>query len=1342
MKKLGLLVCLVVAVVAAGFAQTETPYGRPDDTALPEWARMMYAPNPDPGAVVAAFKAHYAAHPFVKNGHTQYLKRWLRELETYPQQFRAAHLTADECQALRGAERQYLQQHQAQQHARSGQWMSVGPWDWDHDAAARSYAPGAAHVYTTEQCPSDADVLYAGTATAGLWKSTNHGSSWTNITTNLMAKEVYAVEIHPTNCDVVYASMMGSIYTSTDGGLIWQPTGSAAFQNLELSVYDIRIDAATPDVVWAATSGGLYRSDDQGATWSRPLTGIVQEIEFHPTNPAIVYVVRQTGVRTEFHRSGDGGTTFVRQMGGWPVPTGNAENKRAEITVTPAAPDKVFALLTGEANGGSGLYGVYVSEDAGTTWAFTCCGPQPGGAAAPNNINMMGWDDAGQDDGGQYYYDLALAVSPTNADHIMVAGVNLWVSTDGGQTFTCPAKWSHPHEPNYVHADIHDINYYPNGEVWLSCDGGIFRSSDAGASFERSMFGIAGTDFWGFGVGFNNDQLMVGGAYHNGTLIKNGNVYDNDWLCTDGGDGVGGAVNPIVENLLYSHYNIKTMTDDRTVAPATRAYALDPSWTYITGRFQQMEFANDNYSVHYFGNGNGLYKTEDDNRTVSLIHDFGEEVGDVEVAWTNPQIMYVATFPGYWDTKKLYKTTDGGITWADITPPTSVFNSLRYCPYDVEVSYNDPNVLWIARLEFQTNDNRKVFRSNDGGATWVNITTDALNGEVLTNIIAQRGTDDDLYLGTTRTVYHSPDGMGNWGLFAEGMPANTRSRQLAISYRSGTLINATDRSVWVADLAEFSTTNVQMSVDKYYSGCARDTFRFADYSTVPLDATFTWSFPGATWVSDANARNPLVLYATPGQYGATLTVNGQTQTRENWVEVGSDCSPEPLAGRALRLNGQQHFATDEPLGLTSNTVTIMGWIKPTDIQDDYTGLLINDDVAAGLNLRNDNELGYHWPGGSTHWAWSSGMTVPTGEWSFVAMVITPQSLTLYLNDEERGRTFGTPVAVVDWQRIRVGNYQGWGDRQFRGDMDEFAFWNRALTQAEIREWRHRTKHELADPANAAFDANLVAYYQFNEAAGKVYDRANGHHGNIGNGAARPASTAPVGPGTSSRQTISGGGEYDYAAEAFTLVFPDFGIPPDGEVVVTRLQATPAALPDRALHPDHYWIVNHYGQPGFDAPSDVVFAGFPDLETTQPAQYGLHQRLANAGDAPWGAPVANAVAVDAGAGSIAMGTTNGLSSFGQFMLSQADVVATDDPAIDASSSVYPNPLPTGAGLHITAPSSGTQQFDLYDAQGRLVRRTWFQHSACLALPGLAAGTYTYQIRSEAATQTGKLVVAGQ
>ena len=96
----------------------------------------------------------------------------------------------------------------------------------------------------------------------------------------------------------------------------------------------------------------------------------------------------------------------------------NDEQKRTEIAVSIAAPNKIVALATGAANGGSGLYGIYISYDKGESWTFRCCGPQPAGVPSANNINMMGWQPSGLDDGGQYYYDLALAVNPFDANII------------------------------------------------------------------------------------------------------------------------------------------------------------------------------------------------------------------------------------------------------------------------------------------------------------------------------------------------------------------------------------------------------------------------------------------------------------------------------------------------------------------------------------------------------------------------------------------------------------------------------------------------------------------------------------------------------------------------------------------------------------------------------------------------------------------------------------------------------------------------------------------------------------------------------------------------------------
>ena len=155
-------------------------------------------------------------------------------------------------------------------------------------------------------------------------------------------------------------------------------------------------------------------------------------------------------------------------------------------------------------------------------------------------------------------------VSPTDANRIRIGAVNQWVSDDGGYTFFCPTKWSHAGDPEYVHADIHDIRFYGN-DLWFACDGGVFYSDNLGDSTARKMFGIAGTDFWGFGAGFQDGDVMVGGTYHNGTLLKDNDVYENGWLCTHGGDNVRGFVNPGYSRMVYHDGGGRILSGDRMV---------------------------------------------------------------------------------------------------------------------------------------------------------------------------------------------------------------------------------------------------------------------------------------------------------------------------------------------------------------------------------------------------------------------------------------------------------------------------------------------------------------------------------------------------------------------------------------------------------------------------------------------------------------------------------------------------------------------------------------------------------------------------------------------------------
>ena len=1085
----------------------------------PEWVRLMYQEDADPGEVVRAYDTYYSDNDFVKNTHTQYYKRWLRSI--------ARDLPTN---GRTQSDRRYLERTQAASaklRSEDDQWVSLGPWDWDHDAADRSYAPGAAHVYTVEQALSDPDVLYAGTATAGLWKTTDRGVSWSCVTNDMLVNGLTALEINHQEPDVIYAELLSTIMKSNNGGSTWFATGDASFQAISMNVADIMMHPADTQEVWAATNDGLYRTTNGGTTWTKPLAGNFLEIEFHPTDLDTIYVVGQTGDVTYFTRSTDGGSTFVQQATGWPTPdTGAGEHqRRTEIAVSAADPDLVVALATGSANGGSGLYGLYTSNDAGSTWSFDCCGPQPAGAPSASNPNLMGWSDEGLDDGGQYYYDLALDISPTNPDSIFVAGVNLWISDDGGASFTCPAKWSHPHKPGYVHADVHDIHYYEaTGEIWVAGDGGIFHSEDNGLSFTRKMTGISGTDFWGFGAGHRDGDVMLGGTYHNGTLLKDNDVYLNEWICTDGGDNYRGFVHPVLTRQAFSDYNIKELSGDRTVNNETRSFANKPNASYTIGQSSDLLFHPNYFNTWYSGSGTSLWKTTNNGYSFELIHDFGVSVAAMDICQTNPDVIYVTTFPGWWDDKKIWRTSDAGATWTEVTPPSSQLNGNLWVPFDIAVNPSDPLDVWIVRTSMYggTNYNGSiVFRSVDGGTTWTNETGDFPTSEAPTSIAYQAGTDSGVYIGTRRTVYYKDNSLSGWELFNTGLPVTTASTRLLIHYPSQTIRNGTNRSVWERAVYDNGQPIAMAAVGKDTYRCLQDTIRFYDNSRMSdVGATWSWTFPGGT-PSTSTDRDPGVIYQAPGIYDVELIVSdvhgSDTVTYAGMVKVLDECGLDGIAGLAMKTTAPPDYAQTAEFNTTVDSFTIAAWIRPNGTQSDYAAVVMNDDVTGGLNFREgNNTLGYHWPGGQ--WWWDSNLEVPSGVWSHVAMVVTPSQVKLYLNGQEAVHNIST--SSVELTTLKIGSYQGWESRNYRGLIDEVSLFDRALTLDEIRAMRHLTQ----DPSS---DSTMIGYYQFNTNGDEIFNKAGNADAVLNGSASKVRSRAAVGAGLSESMPITSTGTYDF-----------------------------------------------------------------------------------------------------------------------------------------------------------------------------------------------------------------------
>ena len=849
-------------------SQIEKKYDNSSDK-LPNWVQLMYDDEPNVGIVIKEYENYYKNNSFNKNKHTQYYKRWIRSFSRETIEVKISNNKS------------------------SNNWEGIGPWDFDINAESRSYAPGAAHLYTVEQSKSNNNVLYAGAATAGAWRSNNKGDNWFHITKDFHLSSVYAIEIDFQDEDIIYISGNGGLHKSIDGGINWNSVGGSNFNSQSHSIKDIKMHSLNNQIIFVASNNGLYKSIDGGITLNEIMSGDFQEIEFHPSSPDTMYFIKQDANFTEFYRSNDNGDNLTLFTNGWPSPSANDEQKRTEIAVSGAAPNKIVALATGSANGGSGLYGIYISYDKGENWTFRCCGSQPAGVPSANNINMMGWQPSGLDDGGQYYYDLALAVNPNDANIIHVGGVNHWISFDDGQTFSCPAKWSEPHKKGYVHADIHDINYFGN-DLWFACDGGVFYSDNFGDSIYKKMYGIEGTDFWGFGAGFKNGDVMLGGTYHNGTLLKDNNTYINDWLCTDGGDNYRGFVNFGNPRIAYSDYGGKNLSGDRNVPIASFSIEKKPNASYIIGQSSQIEFDPRCYNWMYSGNDTTLWLSKNNGASFEAVYHFDANVASVEVAWSNPDFIYVSTYPGWWDKKYLYKSEDAGQSWIDITPTLSD----EWITYDITISSNDENTIWISRNSmygsYPNYDGEKVYKSTDGGLNWVNLTTNTLDDVFPTNIEHQRGSDGGIYLGTRNAVYYRNNTMPDWVIYDNNLPKPTISTQLIPFYRKGQLFNGTNRSAYQIDLFEDTPPSAQISADKTNINCMNDTVYFVDHSAVRAsNATWNWSFPGGS-PSTSNLEDPIIIYNQAGSYDVSLTVTDQfgtsSQTLSNFIKYDDTTS--------------------------------------------------------------------------------------------------------------------------------------------------------------------------------------------------------------------------------------------------------------------------------------------------------------------------------------------------------------------------------------------------------------------------------------------------------------------
>lgn len=859
-----------------------TAYKPSYQESFPGWAKKLYEYPVNYKEIEEGYDMYKSNNPG-KTPVERYYKIWRRVVADYvmtdgtivlPKQNKAEKEAKNSMYISKGLD------------ASNSNWTFLGPKNtyWLNESNTTeipNVAPWQVNVYSMAISKSNTDVLYAGTETGYINKTTDKGLSWSLLAPDyLFGSGITGIAVHPTNPDIVFAASAKQIHKTLDGGDSWFPLLS-----IELDVNHIVIDETNTDKIIVSSDKGIYISLDSGNTWLQRTFNTVYDIQMSPGNPNIVYALTKNNENNfEMLSSMDAGITFSRITS---FPLDFKDVSGGLIAMSNINPNLLYVTMLSE-NNTPLLYRGLLNSDSWTWNKVIDC-----------NTDSFGYNN------GQGYYDLVLEVSPKDENVFMVGTVTLFKTNNGGASFDAIGGY---HGRFSIHPDIQDIVWLPNGSVYVSTDGGVSYSTDEfETDFQPLINGMVGSDMWGFDQGWNED-VVVGGRYHNGNTAM-ADFYGDKALRMGGAESPTGWVlqgksRHVAFNDLGSGWILPKAAES---APEGRfIFSKYPNMLEYGGNRGSLAHHPNYHHIIYIGEGNDLWRSDDMGKTFESLHTFSDLVMEIEVSVKNPNIMYLDVRGS-----GLFKSEDAGETWVAKPSLSNSANagSIINGRINMVVSpYNENTIYATYSNGTWTSDKGKVFKSVNGGDSWENITgTLDLNTKCL--VIQPSSSNEDLIYvfgkrgtGVSAEIYYKTSSMIDWELFSNNFPENFDVNTALPFYRDAKLRVAGSAGVWESPMQDSSFEPVLNPwVEKRINKCMQDTLNFDDHSMLKHDAaTWNWEItPQPSYISDPNIRNPKVVLGTPGSYTVKMTVvqNGKTYTKtiENMVETTTcpsidDCS--------------------------------------------------------------------------------------------------------------------------------------------------------------------------------------------------------------------------------------------------------------------------------------------------------------------------------------------------------------------------------------------------------------------------------------------------------------------
>ena len=627
---------------------------------------------------------------------------------------------------------------------------------------------------------SDPNILYVGTGEktvrgnvspgyGGFWKSDDAGETWKKMNLDIDQVQVGRIAIHPKNPDIVYIAIIGDlfkdsnkrgVYKSTDGGKSWR---QVLFSNERSGAVDISIDKNNPRIIFAST-------------WNIRRTP---------------YSLESGGEGSGLWKSTDGGETWKNISDNEGLPSGIWGI--SGVSVSPVNSKKVFALIENKEGG------LFRSDDGGSSWEKV---------NEDRNLRQRAW-----------YYTRVYA-DTQNENRVYVMNVSFWRSEDGGKSFD---RYRTPH------GDHHDLWIDPenNKRLIVADDGGAQVSSDDANNWSTYMnqptaqyYRVATDNSFPYNILVAQQDNSTQRVPHR---VNSGGISERDWERSAGGESAHLAAKPDNPDIVYggSYGGYLTRLDHST--GEVRSVNVWPNNPMGHGAEDMKYRFQWNFPIFFSPHDpNKLYTTS--NRfhvtynegekwevfSPDLTRNEKEKLGPSggPITKDNTAVEYYATIFAacespyekdlLWaasDDGLIHLSRDGGKNWEDVTP----VNSPKYLMWNsVEPDPFVKGGLYAAGTLYKTGDFQPyMYKTKDYGKTWEKITNGLPNNHFTRVLRADPNKEKLLYAGTESGMYISFDDGISWNSFQLNLPLVPITD---LTIKNNNLIAATQgRSLWMID---------------------------------------------------------------------------------------------------------------------------------------------------------------------------------------------------------------------------------------------------------------------------------------------------------------------------------------------------------------------------------------------------------------------------------------------------------------------------------------------------------------------------------------------------------------